>query len=118
MRQQERALKNLCERLTLATVGGKISWQASEKTVFQYSTGVSSVAISSVDGDGYEPFLMEVFDERGVMVEQLKTAFYTGEFGTQEVEDWNESLSNLYGAARSNALNIDTVISSLLDSLE
>ncbi|MDT7572578.1 MAG: hypothetical protein QOE05_2752 [Actinomycetota bacterium] len=117
-----RRLIELAERMTRATDSGSVKWSPNDDTgtSFSYSTREASISIRSKDGDGVHPFILEVFDSGGVMVESLAS-------GYTEIPDdpwastgfvWNAALEGLYGAARRNALNIDSVIDSLLRSIE
>jgi hypothetical protein len=106
--------------LTVATSDGRISWRPVEDGEFQYSSDQSSIVIKCRDADGAEPFMLQLFDANGFVVETLETAYASStSFGatTSVPEPWNEPLERLYETARRQALNIDQVIDSLMRSL-
>lgn len=61
--------------------------------------------------DGTDPYALAVYDDSGTLVESLVTGYQEG-WGTPE--PWNETLSQLYHAARNTALNVDEVIDNIL----
>ncbi|MCC2318796.1 hypothetical protein [Cellulomonas chengniuliangii] len=121
MAQAEQQLTKVARALLRATESGKIKWRPGDGTVFQYSAGDSSAVIRSRDEDGVQPYVFELFDDQGVAVESLMTRWFNTPDAPWEEggepADWNETLEDLYHAARRNALNIDRVIGSLLKSL-
>jgi len=113
-------IHHLAVQLTAATKRKRIKWKVVDDTSFQYSTRESSVVVKSRDRDGVAPYVLQLFNAEGVVVEELETAWMRPDDwgGPSEPAEWNEPLQALYHAARGDALNIDKVIGSLLDSLK
>ncbi len=103
-------LKTLISALINGTRSGKVDWtRASRDDSFAFSGSAASVILSSVDGDAQPPYLLALFDANGSLVEQVTSGNYDEPYG---------KLHDLYPLARSNAVNIDSVVDSLLGEIE
>jgi hypothetical protein len=102
-------LRELARRLTVATKNQSVIWEVESPSSFAFSRGRSSVTISSIDSDGQAPFLLEVYDSMGAIVDSYAT---TMGFGAAR-----DDLAGLFHAARRQALRVDMVINDLLTDL-
>lgn len=119
MYEVDEQLVSLAKRLIQATMAGTIGWKVEGETQFQYDTPDSSVVVRAVNDDGEQPYAMELFDAKGVLVEELRS-----EWVPDPEDPWqqvplgkNAVLADLYRSARRKAKNVDDVINSLLRSL-
>lgn len=106
-------LMELAGRLLSLTRQGKIHWSQGEASSYEYSTATSSVLVSNDDEDGRHPFTLEVYNDSGNVVDQLKTG-YTA---THMAYAWNDLIEELYTVARRDALDIDKVLDEILAQL-
>jgi hypothetical protein len=106
-------LIELCERLSGATLTGKVPWTAEEDTAFSCAQRSGSVAIRSRDRDGEAPYELVIYSPKGATVESLVSEWTTAE----EPASWNAPLADLYRAARRQALGVDEILDALLDEL-
>jgi hypothetical protein len=106
-------IQHLMRALKQATTAGRIKWRATDNYEFQYSTVESSIVLKARDHDGAEPYVMQLFDGKGFVVESVETLY-----GDEGARLLNEILEDLYVSARRSALNIDNVIDSLMRSLD
>jgi hypothetical protein len=112
----EKRLMLLAERLIDATSSRRVDWTVSDPTGTSFTTSHSSgsVTIESDDRDGAFPFTLIVIDPQGRRIESLTTGWTRDEEGRPQNYEWNELWRRLYNAARSRALNIDSVIDSII----
>lgn len=116
-------LRVLMKRLLEDTRAGKISWRASgDLSIFSLVTTSGSVIVRSIDGDGQAPFLVELLNPNGVNIERIESDWEPGT-GPQGQRlrigaSWNKELSALFESARSAAINLDGVITGILDEIE
>ena len=106
-------LVELSKRLRAATDEGQLEWTAEDDTSFVWTGSNGAVSVRSRDGDGEEPFELDVFSATRQKVETL---------GSEWTEDerpapWNEALTRLYRAARRKALGVDRILEDLLGEL-
>lgn len=106
-------LVELSKRLRAATDEGQLEWTAEDDTGFVWTGSNGAVSVRSRDGDGEEPFELDVFSPTRQKVETL---------GSEWTEDerpapWNEALTRLYRAARRKALGVDRILEDLLGEL-
>jgi len=107
-------LTDLAKRLAYATQQGTIAWTAESNTSFTYGRPSGSVKVTSERGDGEEPIELSLFDADGSILESLSSAWFD-EY--DQPAEWNYPLRELFEVARANALNIDSVVSDLLEGL-
>jgi hypothetical protein len=108
------SLMEICKRLTAATVAGQLEWSAAQDTVFLWSGKGGSVSVSSRDGDGEEPYVLDVFNAAGLKVDALSSEWVGKE---QQPAPWNDPVARLYRAARRQALGVDQIVKDLLAEL-
>jgi hypothetical protein len=117
----EQQLMDLAAQLLASTQKGSLEWIPSDdtSTSFQTARRSGSVEITSDDKDGAFPYTLTVYDSGGRRVESLTTGYFMNDAGLSAgPREWNELWKQLYEAARGRALNIDTVIRSLIDELK
>lgn len=114
----EEKLMALLKRLIYATESSRISWSVSADLPdgYQYNASNSSVTVSSKDGDGTWPFVIELFDESGRPVEKFLTSF-SDEYGEGYEAPYNTALQRLHELARRQARNIDGIYDALFRDL-
>jgi hypothetical protein len=106
-------LVELSNRLRAATDAGQLEWTAEEDAAFLWSSAGAAVGVRSRDGDGEEPYELEVFTAAHQKVESLGS-----EWGADEQPaPWNDALGRLYRAARRRALGVDDILEDLLAQL-
>ncbi len=112
-------LQALAKRLIVLTEQGKVEWrEGAAQDSFQLAVPNASVSISTRDGDGRAPYVMEVFSGDGAVVDSIETeAWWDDETEEFYPRPWNELLERLYELARRNVLNIDAVLDTLLSEL-
>src|SRR5947207_3346592 len=110
-------LITLAETLVAKTNSGSIRWtwaaDGQDSLAFRYETGNATVVSETVDHDGLAPYRLSILNREGIEVEALEWASASGA-NFQAVRDL---LTNLYDAARRNALDSDSVIKDLFDDL-
>jgi|Tabmets5t2r1_1033131.scaffolds.fasta_scaffold72936_1 hypothetical protein len=106
-------LVELCERLGGATLTGQVEWAAEEDTAFICKRQSGAVAIRSRDRDGEPPYELAIYAPKGAKVEALLSE-WTNE---EEPAFWNKALSDLYRAARRQALGVDKILDDLFAEL-
>ena len=106
-------LVELSKRLEVATDAGQLDWTAEDDTTFLWTGSSGAVSVRSRDGDGEEPFELDVFGGTHQKVETL-----TSEWGADEQPaPWNDALARLYRAARRQGLGVDRILADLLAEL-
>jgi hypothetical protein len=106
-------LVELSRRLSAATDAGQLQWTAEDDTSFMWSGSRGSVSVRSRDGDGEEPFEIDVFSAAKQKVETLGSEWTADE----QPAPWNEAVARLYRAARREALGVDRILEDLLAEL-
>jgi hypothetical protein len=109
---QQRAME-LAQVLINGTKAGKTKWQKGTGGSYIFARSAGSVSVWSRDNDGDAPFGMTIFDRDGAVIETVEQ-----DFSDRLPPDWNVILAELYGVARSDALNIDLVVDGLLKAVE
>ena len=106
-------LVELSKRLQVATDAGQLEWTAEDDTTFVWTGSSGAVGVRSRDGDGEEPFELDVF---GAAKQKVETV--TSEWTEDErPAPWNDALARLYRAARRQALGVDRILADLLAEL-
>jgi hypothetical protein len=113
----EQKLQALAQQLTQRTREGGVQWTAEGDTWFQLSLPSGAVSIHSQTADGTAPYQLSVYNDNGARVEALTSVWDQGNWGAEE-KPWNAVLEELYGVARNSALNIDSVLDSILKDVE
>ncbi|MER6035474.1 hypothetical protein ABT133_16385 [Streptomyces sp. NPDC001835] len=113
-------LRQLVKTLIETTREGRVEWAADESDgpdsdTFMLSLTRGSVFVWSVDNDGAHPFVFQVRGARGQVVERIET---TRPF--EEGQEWTpleDDIRKLYDLARRSALNIDEVLTQMINDL-
>jgi hypothetical protein len=115
-------LIKLAELLLARTREGKISWTPTddERSFLYTASGTSAMINSTVTFDGRNQATLSVLNNRGTVIEKIvnefslrdETGLYVGE------APWNETLDDLYQAARRDALKITSLLDNFLANLE
>jgi len=106
-------LVELSKRLHVATDAGQLDWTAEDDTTFLWTGSSGAVSVRSRDGDGEEPYELDVFGAARQKVETLGSEWTADE----QPAPWNEALARLYRAARRQALGVDRILDDLLAEL-
>jgi hypothetical protein len=106
-------LVELSRRLQVATDAGQLAWTAEDNTTFVWAGSSGAVGIRSRDGDGEEPFELDVFGAAKQKVETIASEWTQDE----QPAPWNDALARLYRAARRKALGVDRILEDLLAEL-
>ncbi len=106
-------LVELSRRLQVATDAGQLEWTAEDDTTFVWTGSRGAVGIRSRDGDGEEPFELDVFGAERQKVETIGSEWTQDEHPAP----WNDALARLYRAARRKALGVDRILEDLLAEL-
>jgi hypothetical protein len=70
------------------------------------------VSVASRDRDGEPPYELAVYNTRDEKVDELSS-----DLVGDEPAPWNEALTDLYRAARRNALHADEIVEALIGAL-
>jgi len=107
----------LIDRLLQLTRDKAIKWtkNPNRRTTEPYSVNLteSTVRLRSIDNDQAEPFMLEILDAEGVVVQTVKLGY-----GTPLYEEYGDKMAELYGLARHDALDIENVIDSVIRDLD
>ena len=106
-------LIELTRRLRAATDAGKLEWSAEENTTFLWTGTSGAVAVRSRDGDGEEPYQVDIYSSDRQKVETLGSEWSPDE----QPAPWNDGVARLYRAARRQALGVDRILEDLLGEL-
>ena len=102
-------LITLLRTLLQRTTSGAASWTSgSRDDTYIWSGSSASVAVLTRDNDGASPFIVRLIDGGGRIIED--EVYEHGDAGY-------DMISDLYGAARADALDINAAIDGLLDDL-
>lgn len=110
----------LLDRLLHLTHTQAIHWS---KSISRRSTGepfsvnltASTVRIRSKDDDGLAPYVVEVLDSTGVVVESIERSSF---HDATENSNYNIVLSELYSLARRDALDVNNILDNLIQELD
>lgn len=103
-------LEELVKRLNLATARGDLEWQPTDnETAFVCTFDGPSVELISKDKDGAAPFILQVLNDKGNVIESITDR------GDDPWADYN--LAELYERARRSATNVDDILDSILKDL-
>ncbi|MGW5304043.1 hypothetical protein ACWERF_08920 [Streptomyces griseoluteus] len=123
-------LIKIVELLLRLTRAGRLEWDrigTADQPIFATSFTDASFVIRSKDNDGAHPFIVELRNERGEVLESIQTVGVRplrGELSPEDQEErrrgreFNRTLHDLYNAARRNAMNIDRFLDGVLAQLE
>jgi hypothetical protein len=106
-------LVELCDRLTTATMLKQLEWTAEHETAFFCARKSGSIAIRSRDRDGEPPYELAIYNPNGNQVESLLSEWLPDD----EPAFWNKALTDLYRAARRQALGVDLILDDLFAEL-
>ena len=109
----------LIQRLHLATEQKTIEWEETDrKQAYAYATKSSSVIVASIDNDGSMPFELQILDEKGNVIESLRSHVpdEDSEFTYITLPGGND-LRNLYELVRRSVLGIEEKLDELLAGL-
>lgn len=106
-------LVELSRRLSAATDAGQVEWTAEDDTSFLWSGSRGAVSVRSRDGDGEEPFEIDVYSAGKQKVETIGSEWTNDE----QPAPWNDAVARLYRAARRQALGVDRILEDLLSEL-
>ncbi len=113
MESPSERLIELTRRLKAATDAGQLEWEAVEDTAFLWTGSQGAVGVRSRDGDGEEPYELDIFGAERQKVETLVSEWAADE----QPAPWNEAVACLYRAARRQALGVDRILEDLLREL-
>lgn len=110
----------LAKGLLAGTRNGKVAWTPTDSEYKFLCSGTrSSATIESFeDRDGDTVSTLSLLNNHGTVVDSLKSAYPTTGPGTYESEEWNQTLDDLFYAARRVAYNVDDAIDSMLADIE
>jgi hypothetical protein len=106
-------LVELSRRLRAATDSGHLEWTAEDDATFIWTGARGAVGVRSRDGDGEEPYELDVYNAARQKVETLGSEWTADE----QPAPWNEAVARLYRAARRQALGVDRILEDLLAEL-
>jgi len=113
MESPSERLIELTRRLKAATDAGQLEWAPVEDTAFVWTASRGAVGIRSRDGDGEEPYEIDVFSAERQKVDTLTSEWTVDE----QPAPWNDAVAGLYRAARRQALGVDRILEDLLREL-
>ena len=104
-------LIELVKRLVIATANERIEWQQTDDpTGFVCVFDGPSVQIRSEDADGAYPYILQVMDNYGNVIESFRS-------NGRDPWDEDDSMAELYERARRSATNVDDIIDTILSDL-
>jgi hypothetical protein len=110
----ENKFEAIVKLLEQRTSEGKLTWEATAKEgVFQTSFPRQTITISE-DQNRYANYLIQILDERGRVVDEIRDNS-TG--GLERPVD-TETFARLYSAARHQAMRVDQTLDELLARLQ
>lgn len=117
----QQRLHEVAQRLLAETLNGNVDWRTTDdEDAFLYSGSSASIIIDYFSRN--DSYSMRILNSRGTLVEELRSeSAPEAPWGTSTPAAgaaWNETLSSLHNAARRRALNIDTLITSVLRDLD
>lgn len=117
-------LANLAERLLEWTLEGRVSWQAThDEEAFAHVAPGGSVTIRTLDANGDFPHILELFDHDGAPVDKICSHRIPAGVRSMSDREWEPRpfaavLAELWDAARAQALNIDAIVDSIIETIE
>jgi hypothetical protein len=101
------------------TLNGEIAWVGTDQeNTFLFSGTKSSITISSLtDREGDQNSIISLLNARGTVVESLQGEFHPDGMGGYAPGEWNETLNDLFFAARRSALDADTLLDSIIEDM-
>jgi hypothetical protein len=125
MPKDDDRLVEVARRLTTRTKAGRQHWTQNDSSPGHFQTRVAEqlVLVGSTDSDGNHPYSITIWrpnptpedGKRWIQVESLNTARRNpGTF----VPAWQEAIADLWAAARTEALQIDSTMNAILTALE
>lgn len=110
----------LAESLLAGTRDGKVAWTPTDSENEYLCTGTrSSVTIESYeDRDGDRVSTLSLLNNRGTVVDSLKSAFISNGPSSYTSESWNQTLEDLFYAARRVAHNVDDALDAMFADIE
>lgn len=103
-------LWQLTNRLTKRTTSGKLSWHDAGETQYQARLQGGTVTVRSRDGDGQHPYIIDVLNPEGVLVDSADSM----EPDDEEVSRWGRDLEDLWQVAHRQAGGAQDVLNALL----
>ncbi|MDW5610661.1 hypothetical protein [Mycolicibacterium sp. D5.8-2] len=114
-------LLELITRLDSATRRGLIEWEATDRQfAFAYSSKASSVLVASVDDDGAVPFELQVLNEKGNVIDSMRSHTSSDSYDGDQVFTFNsggKELAALYENVRRAVTGVDKKIDEILSEL-
>jgi len=108
----------IIRRLHLATEQETIEWEETDrKQAYAYATKSSSVIVASVDNDGSMPFELQILDEKGNVIESLRSHVPDENFEYTTTLPGGNDLRDLYELVRRSVLGIEETLDQLLAGL-
>jgi hypothetical protein len=111
-KDRESRLITLGNRLAAATTAGAAQWEVRELDVYSWTAAEGALSVASRDRDAEPPYELVVYNPDGEKIDELAS-----ELVDDEPAAWNDTLAELYRAARRSALRADDIIDALLGSL-
>ena len=104
----------LVERLVELTAASKMSWEyVSAEDLFAHSLNGVSIQVYARDGDGRSPYILELKNSAGVIIEKFLTSEPQGP--VQQV--LAGKVASLYTVARREALQVGAILDMLIAEL-
>ncbi|MFB7430513.1 hypothetical protein ACFCZ5_04140 [Streptomyces microflavus] len=124
-------LLRIVELLLSLTEAQRIEWQAVgtlNNPRYATSFADSSFVVYSKDADGMLPFVVELRNDRGEVLESIRSKSMrprlrrqfteSEEAEREEIREYNKKFQDLYNRARRNAMNVDHFLDGVLAELE
>lgn len=109
----EHQTRVLLDRLIAMSESGDLSWSPDRDDVdahrFEATVGNSTFTIESTDFDDQHPYRFEIYRD-GVLVQEVATETHGGGVPKSKL---NDALDGLYGRAKRQAMNLDSLVSDL-----
>lgn len=123
-------IRTLLGRLIKLTDRGDLSWEEESPSRgvsgdrFSASTPTATFYVGSADGDGAPPYIFEVRGEDGSLIEKVRHPLPRSPFSFPDIADMGgrigleNSMHELYTTARRSALDIDSILDSIIQDLD
>ncbi|MFC7933550.1 hypothetical protein [Streptomyces cinereoruber] len=123
-------LVKIVKLLLRSTKAGRLEWDSvgsNDRPRYVTSFTDASFVVYSKDNDGAHPFIVELRNERGEILESIQSASIRPlrrelneeeRLERQSQREFNNILYELHNVARRNAMNIDSFLDNLLSQLE
>lgn len=110
----------LAESLLAGTRDGKVAWTPTDSEYKFLCTGTrSSVTVEFYeDRDGDTTSTLSLLNNHGTVVDSLRSAITATGPRTYEPEAWNQTLEDLFYAARRVAYNVDDALDGMLADIQ